>query len=92
MPSNPARAVTKGLKRTDQLAIVIHNTCHCGKCHKCCDQEKYQREDTRDVVHPLSVAVEKSSAFALAAIEHINVRRLQIVNLLLGVVELLRRF
>ena len=84
--------VAERLEGADEHALLFHHAGHGGKSHKRRHEEEDEGEERRDGVDAIGIGGEAHHAEVLRAVHDEPIRRLDVVNLLLSVGELLLRF
>ena len=86
---NGAGAVAHGLDGADFRPLLLHHSGHGGQAHQRRHQEEDHREHIRQIRHALGILVVAHKAVVAAPIQYINVRRLDVLDFRLGIVDLL---
>lgn len=84
--------VAERLEGTDEHALLLHHAGHGGKGHERRHEEENEGEERRDGVDAIGIGGEAHHAEVLRAVHDEPIRRLDVVDLLLGVGEFLLRF
>ena len=84
--------VAERLEGADEHALLFHHAGHGGKSHKRRHEEEDEGEERRDGVDAIGIGGEAHHAEVLRAVHDEPIRRLDVVDLLLSVGELLLRF
>ena len=87
--SDGAGAIAHGFDGADFRPLLLHHSGHGGQAHQRRHNEENHREHIRQIVHALGILIVAHKAIVAAPIQYINVRRLDFLDLLLGIVNLL---
>ena len=88
---NGARAVSQGLVGTNEHAVVLDHAGHGGQRDQRCHQKEDEREHVGNGVDAARVGMIGGCTLALGAVERVDVGKLDLVDLALGVLQLLQR-